>query len=125
MLRVDVTGRVTQSVAALPGLRGRRGQDDAAAPSLGSLHNVWSQRTRRARGASVREPALGCARYAREESRSSNGVAMWSSPGVIRHIGPFFSPRKSLAHLPMPLRWRDLEDTPRRTFFASETSRPA
>ena len=100
-------------------------QDDAAAPSLWSLYNVWPQRTRRARETAARDPALGRARYAREESCSSHGAALQPSPGHIRHRSTLFGTRKCLRAPHFALRWRDLEDTLWRPFSASEISRPA
>ena len=81
MLRINVSTRVAQSVAALPAFGGRGGEDDAAAPSLGSLYIVWSQRRRRARGAPVREPALASPQEERCERRDL-ASALWPSSSV-------------------------------------------
>ena len=88
MFGVDVSARVTQSVAALPGLRRRGGEDDAAAPSLGSLYNVWSQRRRRARGAAVREPTLTTPQEERCERRDL-ASSLWPSSSVASCCHPY------------------------------------
>ena len=116
MFGVHITGGIAESITSLPRFR-RRGREDhapsrrrgrrRAARGLWSSRRRAAQRTRRARETAAWDPALGCARYAREESCSAQPAPVRPSPGHIRHRFKFFDTRKCLRATRFALRWRD------------------